>query len=126
MREVRLLVPDRIAALLPKSSKNGRSAISEVQDRMVQLSREAIAAEKKLCRLHGLVEDGISDLDDVLRTRLISRRIGTGREAYVSVTCTAGFGCPTVARLSRDDFTRTSHAAACSGSVSAASKCVIC
>jgi hypothetical protein len=48
MREVRLLVPDRIAALLPKSSKNGRSAISEVQDRMVQLSREAIAAEKKL------------------------------------------------------------------------------
>jgi hypothetical protein len=125
MREVRLLVPDRIAALLPKSSKNRRSAISEVQDRMVQLSREAIAAEKKLRRLHGLVEDGITDLDDVLRTRL-TRRIGTGREAHVSVTCIASFGCPTVARLSRDDFTRTSHAAACSGSVSAASKCVIC
>jgi hypothetical protein len=44
----------------------------------------------------------------------------------ISVTCTARFGCPTAARLSRDDFTRGSHAAACSGSVSAASSCIVC
>ncbi len=46
------------------------TASGEVQDRVDQLSRQVAATEEKLRRLYALVEDGITDLDDVLKARL--------------------------------------------------------
>jgi site-specific DNA recombinase len=78
----RFLVHDRITALLADIAERRAMADSEVQDRIDQLSREATAAEEKLRRLYALVEDGITDLDDVLRARLADikadRVIGRG------------------------------------------------
>jgi site-specific DNA recombinase len=66
----RLLVPDRITDLLAEIIDRRAMSGSEVRDRIDQLSREASAAEDKLRRLYALVEDGVTDLDDVLKTRL--------------------------------------------------------
>jgi site-specific DNA recombinase len=66
----RLLVPDRIANLLAEIIDRRAKSGGEVQDRIDQLSREARAAKDKLRRLYALVEDGFTDLDDVLKTRL--------------------------------------------------------
>jgi site-specific DNA recombinase len=74
----RLLVPERIAALLADIVERRAMADSEVQDRIDQLSREATAAEEKLRRLYALVEDGITDLDEVLKARLADIKAGRG------------------------------------------------
>jgi site-specific DNA recombinase len=66
----RLLVPDRITDLLAEIIERRAMSRGEVRDRIDQLSREASAAEDKLRRLYALVEDGVTDLDDVLKTRL--------------------------------------------------------
>jgi site-specific DNA recombinase len=66
----RLLVPDRITDLLAEIIERRAMSRGEVRDRIDQLSREASAAEDKLLRLYALVEDGVTDLDDVLKTRL--------------------------------------------------------
>ena len=66
----RLLVPDRITALLAEIVQKRAAADGEVQDRIDQLSRQVAATEEKLRRLYALVEDGITDLDDVLKARL--------------------------------------------------------
>jgi site-specific DNA recombinase len=42
----------------------------EVRDRIDQLTREATTAEDKLRRLYALVEDGVTNLDEVLKARL--------------------------------------------------------
>jgi hypothetical protein len=42
----------------------------EVRNRIDQLSPEASTAEDKLRRLYALVEDGVTDLDEVLKVRL--------------------------------------------------------
>ena len=66
----RLLVPDRITALLAEIVQMRAAADGEVQDRIDQLSRQVAATEEKLRRLYALVEDAITDLDDVLKARL--------------------------------------------------------
>ncbi|MDH8666069.1 hypothetical protein QIH52_26925, partial [Klebsiella pneumoniae] len=42
----------------------------EVRDRIDQLSGQASIADGKLRRLYALVEDGVTDLDEVLKIRL--------------------------------------------------------
>ncbi len=65
-----LLVPDRVADLLAEIVNRRAMAGGEVRDRIDQLSREASTAEDKLRRLYALVEDGVTDLDEVLKVRL--------------------------------------------------------
>jgi site-specific DNA recombinase len=65
-----LLVPDRVADLLAEIVNRRAMAGGEVQDRIDQLSREANTAEDKLRRLYALVEDGVTDLNEVLKVRL--------------------------------------------------------
>jgi site-specific DNA recombinase len=65
-----LLVPDRVADLLAEIVNRRAMAGGEVQDRIDQLSREASNAKDKLQRLYALVEDGVTDLDEVLKVRL--------------------------------------------------------
>lgn len=65
-----LLVADRITDLLAEIVKNRATAGGEVRDRINQLSRQASIADDKLRRLYALVEDGVTDLDEVLKIRL--------------------------------------------------------
>jgi hypothetical protein len=62
-----LLVPDRVADLLAELVNRRAMASGEVRDRIDQLSREASTAEDKLRRLYALVENGVTDLDEVLK-----------------------------------------------------------
>jgi hypothetical protein len=41
-------------------------------------SKEAADAEDRLVRLYRLVEDGLTDLDDVLKARLVALKAGRG------------------------------------------------
>jgi site-specific DNA recombinase len=74
----RLFKPERIAVILASlSSRRAEQAVA-VNARILALQREMIDAEDKLKRLYRLVEDGLTDLDEVLKDRL--NILQTGRE----------------------------------------------
>ena len=66
----RLFKPERLAEML--HSLSARRAEKEVtlNSRVMALQREVTNAEEKLKRLYRLVEDGVTDLDEVLKDRL--------------------------------------------------------
>ena len=65
-----LLHPERLSAML-SSLKTRRADKAESENkRIMTLQREATDAEDRLKRLYHLVEDGLTDLDDVLKVRL--------------------------------------------------------
>ena len=66
----RLLHPERLAVML-SSLRARRAEKSESENkRIMALQREVTDAEDRLKRLYRLVEDGLTDLDDVLTERL--------------------------------------------------------
>jgi site-specific DNA recombinase len=66
----RLLHPERLAIML-SSLKVRRAEKAEGENkRLMILQREVSDAEDRLKRLYRLVEDGVTDLDDVLKERL--------------------------------------------------------
>jgi len=66
----RLLHPERLAVLL-SSLKARRAEKAESENtRIMALQREVTDAEDRLKRLYRLIEDGLTDLDDVLKDRL--------------------------------------------------------
>lgn len=68
--KARVLAPDRIADLL-KSLIERQAAKSESADhRLLALQKELSDAEERLKRLYRSIEDGIIDLDDILRERI--------------------------------------------------------
>lgn len=66
----RILVPDRLEALLQSVADRHLKRVAEVQARVEALRREAGAAEDKLKRQYKLVGDGLTDLDDMLKERI--------------------------------------------------------
>lgn len=75
----RLVVHDRITDLLAEIIDRRAKSGGEVGERIDQLSREASVAEDKLRRLYALVEDGVTDLDDVMKVRLADIRADRDR-----------------------------------------------
>jgi hypothetical protein len=75
----RLVVHDRITDLLAEIIDRRAKSGGEVRERIDQLSREASVAEDKLRRLYALVEDGVTDLDDVMKVRLADIRADRDR-----------------------------------------------
>ena len=66
----RLLRPERLAVML-SSLKARRAEKAESENkRIMALQREVTDAEDRLKRLYRLVEDGVTDLDDLLKDRL--------------------------------------------------------
>ena len=66
----RLFQPERLAAILGAlTARRAEKAVS-VSRRIVALQREVSDADDKLKRVSRLVEDGMTDLDDVLNDRL--------------------------------------------------------
>ncbi|HEX2337634.1 MAG TPA: recombinase family protein, partial [Hyphomicrobiaceae bacterium] len=68
----RLFEPERLAAILASLTARRAERAESVNGRIVALQREVTDAEDRLKRLYRLVEDGVTDLDDVLRDRLNS------------------------------------------------------
>jgi site-specific DNA recombinase len=68
----RLLVPERLAAILEALVERRAARDSEVEGRRAALRKEAEAAEEKIVRLYKAIEDGVVDLDEVLGERIRS------------------------------------------------------
>ena len=66
----RLLHPDRLAVLLSSLGARRAEKADSVNRRMMALQREVTEAEDRLKRLYRLVEDGVTDLDEVQKDRL--------------------------------------------------------
>jgi site-specific DNA recombinase len=66
----RLFKPERVAAILASLSSARAEKEAALNGRVMALQREVIDADDKLKRLYRLVEDGLTDLDEVLKDRL--------------------------------------------------------
>ena len=66
----RLFQPERLAAILASLSARRAAKEESFNSRLLALQSDAAEADEKLARLYRLVEDGMTDLDDVLRDRL--------------------------------------------------------
>lgn len=65
----RLLTPDRLAALLQMLADRQAAKAEAADRRLVALQREVADCEDRLRRLYRSIEDGVVDLDDILRER---------------------------------------------------------
>jgi site-specific DNA recombinase len=74
-----LFRPDRLAALLSSLTARRAAKAESVNTRIMALQSEVTDAEDKLKRLYRPVEDGLTDLDDVLKDRLNSLKADRDR-----------------------------------------------
>jgi site-specific DNA recombinase len=65
----RVLVPDRIADLLKSLIERQAAKSESADDRLLALQKELTDCEDRLKRLYRSIEDGIVELDDILRER---------------------------------------------------------
>jgi site-specific DNA recombinase len=68
----RLFRPERLAAMLASLTTRRAEKAESVNRRIMGLQREVTDAADRLKRLYRLVEDGLSDIDEVLKDRLHS------------------------------------------------------
>jgi site-specific DNA recombinase len=66
----RLFKPERVAVILGALSSRRAEHSAALNNRLIALQREVAEADEKLRRLYRLVEDGMTELDDVLKGRL--------------------------------------------------------
>jgi site-specific DNA recombinase len=66
----RLLHPERLGLLLQSLKALRAEKAQNVNKRIIGLQREVTDSEDRLKRLYRLVENGLTDLDDVLKARL--------------------------------------------------------
>jgi site-specific DNA recombinase len=66
----RLLHPERLAVMLSSLKARRAEKADSENKRVMVLQREVTDAEDRLKRLYRLVEDGVTDLDDLLKERL--------------------------------------------------------
>jgi site-specific DNA recombinase len=66
----RLFQPDRLAKLLGSLSARRAEKAQAVNGRIMSLQREVTDSDDKLKRLYRLVEDGLTDTDEILQDRL--------------------------------------------------------
>jgi site-specific DNA recombinase len=66
----RLFQPERLAAILESLSSRRSTKAQALNARVMALQKQVADADEKLKRLYRLVEDGLTDFDDVLKDRL--------------------------------------------------------
>jgi site-specific DNA recombinase len=66
----RLFQPQRLAKILASLSSRRTEKAEALSTRIIALQREVTDGDEKLKRLYRLVEDGMTDLDEVLKDRL--------------------------------------------------------
>ena len=72
----RLLQPDRLTALLSSILERRVRQAAEVDQRVAALQSDVSEAEEKLKRLYRMVEDGLTELDDILKERIADLKLG--------------------------------------------------
>jgi len=70
----KLLSAERLNELLSTLASRRAERAAAVDARLAALEREATTAEEKLKRLYKLVEDGVAELDDLLKERIATLR----------------------------------------------------
>jgi site-specific DNA recombinase len=75
----RLFKPERLAEILTSLSVRRAEKSQSLNSRLMALQREVSDAEEKLKRLYRLVEDELTDLDEVLKDRLDALKAGRDR-----------------------------------------------
>ncbi|MDC9823273.1 recombinase family protein [Devosia sp. ZB163] len=70
----RLFTPDRLSEIVSSLAQRRAEKDAEIGRRIAALEAEAIEAEDKLKRLYRMVEDGVAELDDILRDRIAALR----------------------------------------------------
>ena len=71
--------PERLTAMLDSLAARRAERAETVNSRIMALQREVVDAEDRLKRLYRLVEDGVTDLDDVLKDRFESLKADRDR-----------------------------------------------
>lgn len=66
----RLFTTERLGEMLASIMTRRAEKAAEVDGRLLALQREVVEAETKLKRLYQLVENGLADLDDILKERI--------------------------------------------------------
>jgi hypothetical protein len=66
----RVLHPERLSAVLASLASRRAAKATAVSERLGVLEKEAHDANERLRRLYKLVEDGVAEMDDVLKDRL--------------------------------------------------------
>ena len=66
----RVLEPSRLSDLLTSLKTHRQASDAEVRARLQDLRSEAAKADEKIRRLYKMVEDGMTELDDLLAERL--------------------------------------------------------
>ncbi|WP_082675670.1 recombinase family protein [Aureimonas ureilytica] len=74
-----LFTTERLTELLASIASGRAEKAAEVDGRIIALQREASDAEDKLKRLYRMVEDGIAEMDDILKERVASLRLDRER-----------------------------------------------
>lgn len=75
----RLFTAERLNAILAASFTRRAEKAAEVDERAAALRREVSDTADKLKRLYRMVEDGVAELDDILRDRIASLKIDRER-----------------------------------------------
>src|SRR5262245_9382029 len=75
----RLFQSERLTTLLASLSSRRAERAKALNGRIIALQREVTDADDKLKRLYRLVEDGLTDLDEVLTDRLTELKAGRDR-----------------------------------------------
>lgn len=75
----KLLTGDRIWELLSTLATRRAERVAAVDARLAALEREAAIAEEKLKRLYKLIEDGVAEMDDLLKERITALKADRDR-----------------------------------------------
>ncbi len=75
----KLLTGDRIWELLSTLATRRAERAATVDARLAALEREAVNAEEKLKRLYKLIEDGVAEMDDLLKDRITALKADRDR-----------------------------------------------
>ncbi len=75
----RLFHPERLAAVLASIAARRAQRALEVDTRVTGLQTEVTETEERLKRLYRMVEDGVTDLDEILKDRLARLKLDRDR-----------------------------------------------
>ena len=92
-----LLTPDRLASLLQTLADRQSAKTDAVDRRLISLQREVADTDERLRRLYRSIEDGIVELDDILRERTATLK--SERERAKAAFDRARAQCGTVATI---------------------------
>jgi site-specific DNA recombinase len=93
----RLLTPDRLAQLLQTLADRQAAKTEAVDRRLLSLQREVTDCDERLRRLYRSIEDGVVELDDILRER--SATLKSERERAKAALDRARAQCGTVTTI---------------------------